>query len=453
MQREMAVAAFRYGYGLPLPEGAPKRAEVMARLLAGPDRILERWPGLRLDEVLPVQDAATAARRNARNGGEAGQRAYRDALRLVADQMLQAAKLRIARALDNPDQLRERLVGFWMDHFTTVGRFLVDRGLPGALAEDAIRPHVGGRFADMLRAAVLHPAMLIYLDQTRSVGPGSPVGLRQGGGLNENLARELLELHTLGVGAKYTQADVRELAELLTGVTFSGAEGQIFRPELAEPGAETVMGQIYDGAGMAPVLRVLDDLAEHPATATHISRKLATHFVADNPPVDMVKAMAKTFRSTGGDLQATVAAMLQHPAGMEGPLAKVRQPFDFLVSGLRALGLTGADVMALGDGKFRKMLWKPLAAMGQDFEAGPTGPDGWPEERAAWINPAGLAGRVEWAMTMPQKLCDTLPEPAEVTRRALGPFASEALIWAADKAESRAEGLGLVLASAEFNRR
>lgn len=452
MQRETAVAAFRYGYGLPLPEGAPIRAEGMARLLAGPDRILDRWPGLGLDEVLPVQDASSAARREARKS-DADRLAYRDWLRKVTDQMLQAAKLRMARALDNPDQLRERLVGFWMDHFTTVGRFLVDRGLPGALAEDAIRPHVGGRFADMLRAAVLHPAMLIYLDQTRSVGPGSPEGLRSGGGLNENLARELLELHTLGVGAKYTQADVRELAELLTGVTFSGGKGQIFRPDLAEPGAETVLGKTYDGAGMAPVLRVLDDLARHPATARHIAGKLAAHFVADQPPADLVKTMAETFRNTGGDLQATVAAMLHHPAGMGGPLAKVRQPFDFLVASLRALGVTGADVVALGDGKFRKMLWKPLAVMGQDLEAGPPGPDGWPEERAAWINPAGLAGRVEWAMTMPQKLCDVLPEPAIVVRQALGPFACDALLWAADKAESRAEGLGLVLASAEFNRR
>ena len=204
---------------------------------------------------------------------------------------------------------------------------------------------------------------------------------------------------------------------------------------------------------MAPVLRVLDDLARHPATARHIAGKLAAHFVADQPPADLVRTMAETFRNTGGDLQATVAAMLHHPAGMGGPLAKVRQPFDFLVASLRALGVTGADVVALGDGKFRKMLWKPLAVMGQDLEAGPPGPDGWPEERAAWINPAGLAGRVEWAMTMPQKLCDVLPEPAVVARQALGPFASDALLWAADKAESRAEGLGLVLASAEFNRR
>ncbi|HEX9857469.1 MAG TPA: DUF1800 family protein, partial [Paracoccaceae bacterium] len=274
------IAAIRFGYGLPL---ADDMAADPAALLAGPDLAAREWPGVGLAEALPLYRVATAARRQVPQGGVAEQKAYRAALRAVRLQGRAAARVTLARAVGSPDGFRERLVQFWADHFTAVERFRQDVALPPALVEDAIRPHVARRFGDMLKAAVLHPAMLMYLDQAQSIGPASPVGQRRGRGLNENLARELIELHTLGVGAAYSQADVTEMAELLTGLRFDPGFGTDFEPRWAEPGPERVLGRVYAGPGAAPVLEALDDLAVRPETARHIARKLAVHFVADQP--------------------------------------------------------------------------------------------------------------------------------------------------------------------------
>ncbi len=244
-----------------------------------------------------------------------------------------------ARALSARDGLRERLVWFWADHFTTVARKRIDKAFPSALIEDAIRPHVMGRFSDMLQAVTLHPAMLVYLDQVISVGPNSPAGLRRGRGLNENLARELIELHTLGVGAVYAQDDVRQMAELLTGLVFKPEVGQGFEPNWVEPGSETVLGISYEGEGEEPILRALGDLALRPETARHIARKLAVHFISDTPDEDLVDALNGAFVASGGELAAVYTALVSHPSAWEKPMQKARQPFDFMVSALRALAL------------------------------------------------------------------------------------------------------------------
>lgn len=430
--------AIRFGYGLP---SGP--ADIAAGL-DGPDLAARTWPGVALSELAPVLADYRRARKAKDDAAvKAGHQAA-DAL------ALRGAKAILARAIGSDDPFRERLVAFWADHFTTAPRNRMERPLPAILIDEAIRPHVAGTFADMLRAVTTHPAMLIYLNQEASFGPGSPKGKRQKKGLNENLARELLELHTLGVGADYSQDDVRQLAELLTGLAV-GPEGFVFDAKRAEPGAETVLGVRYDGKGMAPIHAALDDLAARPETAAHLAGKLAVHFVADAPDAALVGALQATFRDTGGDLLAVSRALVAHPAA-QGPGVKARQPFDFMVAAFRALGVSPDLVISAEPRGFKRLVLGPLEAMGQPFHQAP-GPDGWPEAEADWITPQGLAARISWAMQAPQRLVRPLPDPRAFLASALGERAGEELVWAVGAAESARDGVGLVLASPAFNRR
>jgi uncharacterized protein (DUF1800 family) len=398
-----------------------------------------------LVELAPVLAAyRTAKKAKDEAAVKAGHRAI-DAL------ALRGAKASLARAVAAADPLRERLVAFWANHFSVSPRNGTERAFPGILVDEAIRPHVTERFSDMLRAVTTHPAMLIYLNQEASFGPGSPKGQRQKKGLNENLARELMELHTLGVGASYSQDDVRQLAELLTGLAV-GPEGFVFDAKRAEPGAETVLGVTYSGKGEGPILQALDDLAARPETAAHLARKLAVHFVADEPDPALVTALTDSFRQTGGDLKAVAAVLISHPAAQGAGPGKARQPFDFLVAALRALRVAPDRLVGLEPKVFKRLILDPLEAMGQPFQQAP-GPNGWPERQSDWITPQGLAARIDWAMQAPERLVSPLPDPRVVLTQALGNRAGELLIWAVGAAESARDGVGLVLASPEFNRR
>lgn len=446
------IAAFRYGHGLPLPEGAPVTAAAMLSMLAGPDRGAALWPAPGPQEMLDRQGEANRLRLIWRKDRDRAPE-YRRALKVVARQGEAFARRLIARGLDSPDGLRERLAWFWSDHFTTGIRRRTDVELVGSLHEHAVRPHLAGRFADLLRAALLHPAMLLYLDQNASIGPNSRAGRKRGAGLNENLAREAIELHTLGVGAAYAQEDVRQLAELLTGVTHEPGRGMVFEPRRAEPGAETVLGRSYAGEGLAPVEAVLADLARRPDTARHLCRKLAVHFLSDSPDPALVERMTAAYLAADTALLPVYEVMLNDARAFAAPMAKARQPVEFIISSLRALGLDGAAVMALAPKPFHRRLIEPQRGMGQSWAA-PDGPDGWPEEIGAWITPQGLGARIAWAMEVPELLLDRrLPDPREMARRCLGTLGSDVLTVAAGRSETLREGVGLVLAAPEFNRR
>lgn len=451
MSSQVRMAAFRFGYGLPLPDAAPVDPAAMAKALAGPDLAAVRWPGEGLKDLLPLHQAANSARAGAVRSDE-GRDFYRTLLDRIDAAYLHGLRVTMARAVGAPDGFRERLVWFWRDHFSTMARTRPDRVLGVAMVEDAIRPHVAGRFADLLTAATLHPAMLVYLDQFRSVGPSSAFGQRRKRGLNENLARELLELHSLGVGGSYAQQDVRQLAELLTGLSFHPSLGTVFRNNWAEPGAETVLGVDYDGPGMAPIYSALHDIAHHPDTARHICQKLAVHFVSQTPDPALVRDLQAVWTQTGGDLAAVAAALVAHSLAMTPAMDKARQPFDFIAAALRALGVDGDDLMAMPDDDLRRFILSPLLAMGQPWGGAP-GPDGWPEELGAWITPRGMAARIRWAMDVPLKLRRDLPDPREFALSCLGDLAEGRIGWAAARAESRREGVALVLVSPQFNRR
>lgn len=404
--------------------------------------------------------AATAAHlafgevRKARDEGALSAEEYRAEVQVLEGQRLDAFRNRLARAAGAPAGFGERLVQFWADHFTVVAQNPTQHLMAAAFVDEAIRPHLDGRFGAMLFAAATHPMMLIYLNQNASVGPNSRFARRRPElhvGLNENLGREVLELHTLGVGADYTQADVRELAKVLTGLTYNPRDHRRFRPQVVEPGAETVLGVSY-GDGLPEIARALDDLAVHPATARHLARKLATHFAADDPPEALVADLAAVWTDTGGDLRAVSAALVTHPDLAATFRQKARQPFDFVAAALRALGLGAGEILALDRPQVRQYLLVPMQRMGQPFGKA-RGPDGWPEPAGDWITPQLLSARIGWALSMPQRLVEAFPDPRAFLSTALGTTASEALVRAVPRAENAREGVAIVLASTEFNRR
>jgi uncharacterized protein (DUF1800 family) len=438
------IAAVRFGYGL--RPGEPAVAEPEA-LLAG----VRAGAGER-DPEEPGLAARSARFLRIREAAERGEDKTPPSTRYRAIYQADVER-RVARATLSPHGFHERLVWFWADHFTVVGRNQRGRMTAPSFEAEAIRPNVAGSFGALLKAAVTHPVMLVYLDQFQSIGPGSPVGRRHGRGLNENLAREVLELHTLGVGADYGQADVRQFAELLTGLGAGLSTGRmVFRAPRAEPGAETVLGRRYGGgaAGVADIHAALDDLALHPATARHVATKLAVHFLADEPPPGLVDHLEGAYRRSDGALMAVYAALLEHPASWTEPGAKVRQPFDFLVATLRAAGARGpADVAAAFAGG------PPCAGVLRGLNQplwGARGPDGWPEAAEAWITPPGLTGRINWASRLGVKLAERT-DPRTFLADGLGPRASAETTAVVRGAAERWEGIALVLASPEFNRR
>lgn len=461
MPSASTIAAVRFGSGLRPrkagPAPAPVDAAALLDELTAPDPMPARFSVLTRAEAEALGAQFRPVRRAARmaeTDDPEPQRALRAMQKKLRFANGRGAQMTLARAVGAEIGFRERLQQFWSDHFATQPGG-VERGLMQQVyVEEAIRPHLAGRFADMLKAAATHPMMLVYLDQTASVGPNSKSG-RKGGGLNENLARETLELHTLGVGGSYGQADVRQLALLLTGLSWTYRSGWQFDAAKAEPGAETVLGQAYGGAVPADVSEIyeaLEDLALHPETGRHLARKLAVHFTADEPDPGMVDSMAAAYAASDGALLPVYAAMLDHPAAWDSFGAKARQPFDFLTAALRALGVTGEQVAALEPAGVNNNILTPLRAMGQPFAA-PPGPDGWPEAASEWITPQGLAARIEWAMKGPRRWANPLPDPRRLLRAALDDAAGERLTWAVGRAETATEGAGLILASPDFNRR
>jgi uncharacterized protein (DUF1800 family) len=257
----------------------------------------------------------------------------------VRDEIL--ARTGLAAATDAP--FRERWALFWANHFTVSTAKPATAVLAGPFEREAIRPHVFGRFEDLLVAASTHPGMLIYQDQARSAGTDSPAGGRRNAGLNENLARESLELHTVGGDAGYTQADVTEFARALTGYSVSverdGAQAvgeTLFRPNLHEPGERIVMGRRSTQSGAAQARTILADLAASPHTADHLACKLAVHFVSDTPPPALVARLRSSYLTSGGDLAAVAHALIDAPEAWEGASTKFKRPSEFLVSSYRA---------------------------------------------------------------------------------------------------------------------
>ncbi len=355
---------------------------------------------------------------------------------------------RFARLASAETTLAERLTLFWSNHFAvSVAKGNTVRVTAGPFEREAIRPHVLGRFADMLRAVETHPAMLFYLDNNQSIGPLSRNGLNSKRGLNENLAREILELHTLGVDGGYSQGDVTSLARIITGWTVASPDEDIlhggrftFGPARHEPGDHAVLTRVYAEGGLDQGRSALDDLARHPATARHIAVKLARHFLADQPNPAIVDRLARTFRDTEGDLAAVTAALVDTPEAWAAPLDKLRSPQEFVIAGLRATGkVPEPGVILNGLGALGQPLWQP------------PGPNGWSDSVESWASPEGMDSRLDLAAQWGRQNGGL--NPKDLLAALFGSAASRDTVQAVSRAESRPQGLAILFVSPEFQRR
>lgn len=397
-----------------------------------------------------IKDAIQASRKYARQ--------------TARDQYLALVGARMNAALTTETPFVERMVHFWANHFAISIDKLTLIGMGGLLEMEAIRPNVLGKFSDMLLAVERHPAMLLYLDQAQSVGPDSPVGQRVAArgnrkiGLNENLAREIMELHTLGVRTGYTQADVTEFARAMTGWTVAGiTRGPmarvlgpdqppgdfVFAGPLHQPGDRTIMGRRYPAAGEAQARQVILDLAAHPATAKHIATKLARHFAGDTPPPALVDRLAARFSESGGDLPAVYRALIEAPELQGTQLTKFKTPWDWSVSALRAVGT-------------REVQGQPIAGMltqlGQPVWR-PGSPAGYDDLDASWSGPDALMRRVEMASRIATRAGGAKFDPRQLAATVLPAGGSATTLSAISRAESPVEGVALMLAAPEFMRR
>jgi uncharacterized protein (DUF1800 family) len=373
--------------------------------------------------------------------------AVRPLLEGVRDEIFARTRLGAGTAVP----FRERWALFWANHFTVSTARLQSALLAGPFEREAIRPNIFGRFEDLLVASTTHPGMLVYLDQARSAGPDSMAGTRRQAGLNENLAREIMELHTIGADAGYTQADVTEFARALTGYSIGtardaqGAEGRfLFRANLHEPGARTVLGKHYGEDGAQQARTILRDLAASPHTATHVARKLATHFVADTPPPALIARLRASYLKSDGDLALLAKTLVESPEAWSAEPEKFKTPNEFVLSSYRAVGAAPSDPA--------REVVQPLTAFGQRPYAAPQ-PNGWSDLAGDWAAPDALVKRLTWASQFSGAYAPGMGTPIDTAEAALGARMSTALRTALARAESRVEAFTILLMSAEFQRR
>ncbi|MBD0413213.1 DUF1800 domain-containing protein [Oryzicola mucosus] len=453
----LTVAMNRFGLGAKPGDAIPTDAERW--LIDQFDRYEPTPPAF--ERALPGADIAdqfSEGRMALRGGDATAKMAARKELRQNGQALYRdEVQMRAHSALDTDTPFVERLVHFWSNHFAVSADKLPVTVLAGACEREAIRPNVLGNFEDMLLAVVRHPAMQLFLDQIRSVGPNSPMAQNSGErrnrrkpGINENLAREIMELHTLGVRTGYTQADVTQFALALTGWNVRGlgaganAErpgGFAYRPRLHEPGQRDILGKSYADTGEEQAGAVLHDLATHDATAAHIATKLARHFIADEPPAATIRTLAAAYTSSGGDLKAVYAALVAMPEAWAAQPVKFKSPWEWTISSLRGLGFERPDMpIAPLLNQLGQPVWRPGSPAGYDDAA------------ASWAAPDALVRRVEAAQRIVGKA------PVELDARQLAPellpgTLSDLTRREIGRAESGPTALALLLVSPDFQRR
>jgi len=469
-----AIAANRFGLGARPGELADVERDPQAWLrqqLEGKPPVLA-GEGLKpssetLRQALALRKEKAEARRHKKRGDE-------DAAKVAAALKLPAiyrpvyideAYARLSQAVSTDRPFLERLTQFWSNHFAVSVDKIVVLGIAGAMEREAIRPNVLGHFTDLLLAVERHPAMILYLDNQASIGPNSRAGRfmnRRANGrkadINENLAREILELHTLGVDGGYTQGDVTTFAQAISGWSIGG-EGDnrrfakleagkgkpgefLFREVFHEPGDRRLLGKIYDDNGVRQGEAILKDLALRPETARHVCAKLARHFVADDPPPALVKRMTDAWLRSRGNLPKVYEALLESPEAWSQPLAKFKTPADYIHSSYRALGQPLRE---------KRRSLQAFEALGQR-NLQPGSPAGWPDTSADWDGSSALLKRIAWADTVAQRL-GSERNARELAPDVLGSTLSDDTSRAIARAESGAQALTLLLASPEFMRR
>ncbi len=461
--KKAVIAANRFGLG-----ARPGELERIARnpqpwlidQLAGPSRLPAEIRDLPdsasvFGEVQGVRRDQRAAKR-----GEPAPDIVEKYGRLVRRHYVEQTAARYRSAASTSTPFHERLVHFWSNHFAVSADKQPLPAIAGLFENEAIRPNVSGRFVDLLRAVEQHPAMIIYLDNQRSIGPGSTLGKRanrrrtdQQFGLNENLAREILELHTLGVDGGYAQEDVTSFAKVLTGWSIGGAndKGRFadgepghfeFREIIHEPGPQVVLGKKYPGRGVDQGEAVLQDLATHPSTARFLATKLARHFVADEPPARLVDELTDTYLESGGALSTVYETLIEAAEPWRHTHAKYKTPHDFVISTLRAFDHVPDNP---------RFIVGALDLMGQTpFRPG--SPEGWPDTAEQWGGADALYKRIEWSNTV-ARVVGSRVNPVDLGDAVLGSEFNVETRKAVARAESLTQGMTLLLASPDFQRR
>jgi len=430
------------------------------------------------DQVFQQQAEAVKQRRAAREAMAKNSDVSKDAQPETVDSVRSVIRehyyaqvlARYQQATHTSESFRERLVYFWSNHFAVSIDKVAVAALAGTMENEAIRPHLHGSFYDLLLAAESHPAMILYLDNQRSTGPNSELAQRAQRrkqqaidqqrkldvdnkiDINENLAREILELHTLGVSGGYTQTDVTTFAKILTGWSVGGGPGKIlgsgepgkfvFREALHEPGAQTLLGKRFHESGIEQPIAVLKMLAKHPATAKFIATKLVRHFIADEPPAAAIEHVAKAFRNSEGDLPTVHAAVVDCAEAWAQPLSKFKTPQEFAVSTFRSFDFLPEQP---------RLVIAPFELMGQRPWS-PGSPAGWADIAGQWDGPDALMKRIEWATAVAQRVGSRY-EPLQLAERSLGDVLSEHTHLALRGAADAAQGVVLWLMSPEFQRR
>ena len=465
MKPETIIAANRFGLGARPGDLQDIDADPqgwLLRQLQGPARLpaeIRQLPDT-ASVLLEVQEVRKM-QRNARRGpdDEPGPDVVQKFGAVVRRHYLEQTdvKFRLAASTDLP--FHERLVNFWANHFAVSADKQPFSALAGLFENEAIRPNLNGTFAALLLAVEQHPTMILYLDNQRSIGPNSTLANRarrrgsdQQFGLNENLAREILELHTLGVDGGYSQQDVTAFARVITGWSIGGGEDRRiaegtpgtfqFRASMHEPGSQSILGRRYAQNGIAQGEAVLTELATHPSTARFIATKLTRHFVADDPPPAMVERIARVYLDTGGDLPSVHAALVNDSEPWRSTFGKYKTPQEFVISAFRAFDRVPDN------GRF---VVGALDLMGQTpFRPG--SPAGWPDDADHWGGADSLFKRLEWSNTVAHYAGSQI-RPLQLAEGALGPALGEHSRTAISRAASAAQGVTLFLASPEFQRR
>ncbi len=468
---DAVIAANRFGLGArpgELARVGNAARDWLSDQLGRADALPAPYAGLpgSADVVIDLRARFDQMRKHARasstpsssNDSAAAAKALRKELdgRMRATFMAQVSA-RVRAAVHSETPFAERLAHFWTNYFATSADKATTRALAATLETEAIRPQLRGRFEDMLLAVEQHPAMLAYLDNLGSVGPNSDAARHarrkrnRDLGLNENLAREILELHTVGVNGGYGQADVTELSKVLTGWTVGGLHRRIpgdepgrffFEPRMHEPGQRHVLGKDYPDGGHSQGVDVLRDLARHPATARHVATRLVRHFIADEPPPRAVDAVAAVFTSSAGSLPEVHGALVACADAWSPEQRKVKSPEEFVVSTYRALAFSPETT---------RHTLAPLRLLGQTPYM-PGSPAGWPDTAAQWLGPDALFKRIEWAAAVGER-AGGLVDPGQLVDAILGPVATSHTRTAIARASTPAQAVTLLLASPEFQRR
>jgi uncharacterized protein (DUF1800 family) len=493
------TAAIRYGYGLRQDDTEPQDADALLKQLADAAQQEPLFPLEGMEarrQVVADYFGLRKAIEERKKAGEADGEVNKALNREVADRFNADVSARIAQASLSPFGFHERLATFWLNHFTVSADKNIESKLLVPLYEaEAIRPHLGGHFATLLKEVSLHPAMIIFLDQSQSIGPNSKAGLkRKDGGSNENFAREVMELHTLGVGTGYTQADVRQLSLLLTGITFDRlAVAAGYDVNRAEPGSFNVLGKTYTRSPepFLNAIAVLEDLAKDERTMRHVSRQLYAHFIDERVDDAAVNAMVAAWKQGDGYLPDVYRAMLQSREAWEQPGQKYKLPFDYVVSTLRAVGATKDDIMG-ADAAPRGPIVMPVVASAENKnDASPMMPPqmagaaklspaprqplgrqaanmvsslgqpiwrpsdaaGFSDKSDHWFSASQMSQRIQWARRLTNQMNETTTDPRQFVKLVLADYARDDTIRVVSQAPNRKSGLVMTLVSPEFNRR